>query len=366
MSRLRAPSNYDPSKEPHSVSLRVLRLSRPQVYERAPSPKSIPGDTLTTSCTSSVEDIPSQEAASLAGHATLLLPPAFGIAYVGETFSCTLCVNNELSPTDRSRVISSVRIAAEIQTPSQTIPLELTPPSPAISAITIEPAQSIQKIVRHDLKEEGNHVLAVTVTYSETILTGGDEVVDGGHAAGGRVRTFRKLYQFPARHCLNVRTKTAELAAATSLREAKRSAQGSSKRLRYALEAQLENVGDAPVVLEVSQLGQDPLHADMMDADASQKLAVLTKPGFRATSLNWDVPSPDRTVPAAPIVNPSDVLQTAFLLEREGSSKADQETNEASLANQGRILLGQLSIEWRTTMGERGSLSTGWLSAKRR
>jgi hypothetical protein len=81
------------------------------------------------------------------------------------------------------------------------------------------------------LKEEGNHVLAVTVTYTETAL-------GEGKAASGRVRTFRKLYQFVAQQLLSVRTKAGELTQR-------------SGPPKYLLEAQLENMGEAAVCLEV-------------------------------------------------------------------------------------------------------------------
>jgi len=92
------------------------------------------------------------------------------------------------------------------------------------------PGESLQKILRFELKEEGNHVLAVTVTYTETSLAG------EGKAASGKVRSFRKLYQFVAQQLLSVRTKAGEVG---------------SNAGKYLLEAQLENMGEGAVSLEV-------------------------------------------------------------------------------------------------------------------
>lgn len=169
----------------------------------------------------------------------LNLPEAFGSAYVGETFSCTLCANNELDPTDTTRAITGIKIQGDMQTPSMPTgsPLELAgpededPSSPASQA-SPGPGESLQKILRFELKEEGNHVLAVTVTYTETAL-GGE-----GKAASGKVRTFRKLYQFVAQQLLSVRTKAGELGEKAG-------------RERFLLEAQLENMGEAAVSFEV-------------------------------------------------------------------------------------------------------------------
>lgn len=125
-----------------------------------------------------------------------------------------------------------------MQTPSTPAgsPLELAGPEgedgDENEGVGIGPGDSMQKILRFELKEEGNHVLAVTVTYTETTLAG------EGKAASGRVRTFRKLYQFVAQQLLGVRTKVGEL-----------SADG-----KVLLEAQLENVGEAAVCFDVSLL----------------------------------------------------------------------------------------------------------------
>lgn len=175
----------------------------------------------------------------------LTLPPAFGSAYVGNTFSCTLCANNELDEAQGGeKRISNVRIEAEMKTPSSTVQLlpaavpEGSPAEPEAldaeaMAEDLQPLQSLQRVVNFHLKEEGSHVLAVSVTYSET------------GASSGRVRTFRKLYQFVAKGCLIVRTKTGRLNDVEI---------AGQLRKRWALEAQLENVGEETIVLSVSPL----------------------------------------------------------------------------------------------------------------
>jgi hypothetical protein len=166
----------------------------------------------------------------------LTLPESFQSAYVGEEFSCTVCANNELPPDDHGRSISAVRVEAEMQTPSKKddTPLEFADGTDVnTEGNPFLPGVSIQKIIRLNLNEPGQHVLAVTVTYTETHLT-----EDRG-AAGGRVRTFRKLYQFKATTLLGVKTKAGDVKARKNGVD------------RYALEAQLENLGDRTVTLEV-------------------------------------------------------------------------------------------------------------------
>ncbi|KAI1958612.1 hypothetical protein LOZ58_005018 [Ophidiomyces ophidiicola] len=267
-----------------------------------------------------------------------------------------------------------------MQTPSQIVPLELhhahdelqqqREAADARPGAGIARVDSIQRIVRFDLKEEGNHVLAVSISYTETLTTAaavaamttttGVDVPGSGsgvQASGGRARTFRKLYQFVAQPCLNVRTKATELAA-REVDNRSLGPYGKSKLQRFVLEAQLENVGD-----EIITLGAITLNA---------------KAPFGAQSLNWDVEpratgSSANNSSRAPTLSPRDVLQIAFLVEQEGGEAAGAEgsaaatTTTAAVAREGgRTTLGQLSLEWRSALGERGFLTTGNLMTKKR
>jgi len=267
------------------------------------------------------------------------LPPAFGSAYVGETFACSLCANNELSEEETSRVVTSVRILAEMQTPSQVVSLDLVPAEMSGRVVSLGKGQSYQKIVQFDLKEEGNHILAVSVSYTETVMA------EDSQAASGRVRTFRKLYQFIAQPCLSVRTKASEL---TPLEVDNKSLgpYGKTRLLRFALEAQLENVGDGPVIVEQTILNP--------------------KSPFKARSLNWDLQTPHSPRLQRPSLNPRDVLQVAFLVEQEPGQQDGLEALQKDLKRDGRATLGQLSIEWRSAMGDRGFLNTGNLLTRKR
>lgn len=137
-----------------------------------------------------------------------------------------------------------MRIVAEMQTPSSVTALELEPPNDSASTEGLKIGESLQKIVRFDLKEEGNHILAVSVSYTET------KIGSDSQAASGRVRTFRKLYQFVAQPCLSVRTKASELPP-LEVDNKSLGPYGKTRLLRFALEAQLENVGEGAVVVKV-------------------------------------------------------------------------------------------------------------------
>ncbi|KAF2013840.1 hypothetical protein BU24DRAFT_434745 [Aaosphaeria arxii CBS 175.79] len=333
MAHQRNQSTGEGLKTPHSVSLKVLRLSRPSLALQYPLPNAA---ALGISPKASLAYPSDNTDDNFIISPALNLPEAFGSAYVGETFACTLCANNEVDPTDTTRNISGVRIQGDMQTPSTPsgTALELSSADDEEEGLSPGPGDSLQKILRFELKEEGNHVLAVTVTYTETILAG------EGRASGGRVRTFRKLYQFVAQQLLSVRTKAGEI-----------SVKGGTPK--FLLEAQLENMGEAAVSFEAVKL--NPKHP------------------FKSTSLNWDMPSPGSPRPLNfPILNPRDVVQVAFLLEHKQQQQDGEETDDdqAPTAGKlppgdGRTVLGQLAIQWRSALGDRGSLSTGWLTSRR-
>lgn len=333
MARPRAASGADAPKEPHAVSLKVLRLSRPSLAQQSPLPSA--NTKISDKAALSFPSTASDDQFILTPNLTL--PPAFGSVYVGETFACTLSANNEISNDETDRIVTSVRIVAEMQTPSSVASLDLEPANDTAQAEGLATGESFQKIVRYDLKEEGNHILAVSVSYTET------KIDQDSQAASGRVRTFRKLYQFVAQPCLSVRTKASELPP-LEVDNKSLGPYGKTRLLRFALEAQLENVGDGAVVVKQTRLNP--------------------KPPFNAHSLNWD--AVDDSAMEPPTLNPRDVLQVAFLVEQEENRQEGLEALQKDLRKEGRATLGQLSIEWRGAMGDKGFLTTGNLMSRKR
>lgn len=177
----------------------------------------------------------------------------------------------------------------------------------------IQSGESLQRIVRFNLLEVGDHTLAVNLSYFES------------SKSSGKVRTFRKLYQFVVRPCLNVKTKISTVA---------------SDPESLVLEAQLNNLADEPIVLK--------------------KVTFNPKPAYQSTSLNWDMLQAKRQDVDNPILSPQDITQVAFLINDKDNSPDKESTKDS------RLILGSLSIEWRTAMGGSGFLTTGWLTNKKR
>ncbi|KAF2480083.1 hypothetical protein BDY17DRAFT_327066 [Neohortaea acidophila] len=305
----------------HAVSLKVLRLSRPQLAIQTPLPRTHFGHELDIPAVASLAHPSSGVDSDFPLTPLLTLPAAFGAAYVGQTFTCTLCANNELRDGD-NRSVSGVRIAAELQRPNSAAPLALQLESAGEDdgAVDVTPGGTLQKTLQHELKEEGQHVLAVSVTYTETLHG------EGGGDIGGRARTFRKLYQFVAQPLLTVRSKVTE-----------RKRSGGKGERQWVLEAQLENVGDASVVLE--------------------KVGLQERACIGSRRMNGE---------GRVVLKAQDIEQVMFLLSEKGEHMEEQkEAEEAEAAGPGRVSLAQIHVEWRSAMGERG-VTTGWLTSRAR
>lgn len=179
--------------------------------------------------------------------------------------------------------------------------------SPKSPGVTLKEAETLQRIVSFKLSEEGSHVLAVTVTYSETTST------------SGRVRTFRKLYQFVAKNAVVVRTKAGLLPSKAAGK-------------KWALEAQLQNEGEDSITL------------DSVGFDANE--------GVKSVGLNWEGGTGGN-----PVLAPGDVQQVCFLIAT--GLAGDEREGEAE-----KVPFGRLEVSWRGQMGNMGSLITGELSGK--
>lgn len=292
---------------------------------------------------------------------------------MGETFSCTLCANHETPPAPdpaagaqappqpQRKYIRDVRIEAEMKTPnsSAVTKLDLSPSNNNTTAddqakaagVDLEPGRTLQRIVNFDLKEEGNHVLGVTVSYYEATDT------------SGRTRTFRKLYQFICKPSLIVRTKASPLAPAVvpmspspsaggapptpppevaggdegpAGGEEKDAAAGGRKRRRWVLEAQLENCSEDTTELE--------------------RVVLQLEPGLSYRDCNWEAGGSPR-----PVLHPGEVEQVCFVIEEEEDAPGGGSAVEVQ---DGKILFGILGIGWRTEMGQRGYLATNKLGTR--
>lgn len=189
------------------------------------------------------------------------------------------------------------------------------------------PGNTLQGVVSFNLKEEGNHVLAVTVSYYEATET------------SGRTRTFRKLYQFICKSSLIVRTKMSPLPALVtgsnsgSSNASHSGKESSSAARRWVLEAQLENCSE--------------------DAMQLERVVMDCEGGLQYRDCNWGVSGSAR-----PVLLPGEVEQVCFIVNEAEDGEGLKATRD------GRLVFGVLGIGWRGEMGNRGFLSTGKLGTK--
>lgn len=112
----------------------------------------------------------------------MMLPAAFGAIQLGETFSSCLSVNSEASVD-----IEGATLRVEMQTATtKTVLAEFGGPDFSIAA-----GDTMERVVHHEIKELGQHVLACTVSYR---LPPGARP----HPAqdGHEIQSFRKFYKF--------------------------------------------------------------------------------------------------------------------------------------------------------------------------
>lgn len=115
----------------------------------------------------------------------LTLPAAFGAIQLGQTFSGCLSVNNEAA-----RDIQDVILKVEMQ--SSTAKVSLGEFGGA--NFTLSSNETLERIVHHEIKELGQHVLACTVSYR--LPPGARAPPSSGDSQDPSIQSFRKFYKF--------------------------------------------------------------------------------------------------------------------------------------------------------------------------
>lgn len=195
----------------HLVALKVMRLTKPALI----SPKivtcdfkDLPGNILNNFLKDDATSILQLETVT-AGQ-LLLLPQSFGNIYLGETFSCYVCVHNETS-----HPVQSVSIKADLQTSSQRIPLTTQQNQ---SPIMLDVDETLSDVIHHEVKDLGTHILVCEVTYMSNYNT---------------LSSFRKFFKFEVMKPLDVKTKFYN-----------------AESDDVFVEAQVQNITSGPIILE--------------------------------------------------------------------------------------------------------------------
>ncbi|XP_038048342.1 trafficking protein particle complex subunit 13-like isoform X2 [Patiria miniata] len=232
----------------------------------------------------------------------LMLPQNFGSIYLGETFSSYVSVHN-----DSSHVVKEIQLKTDLQTSSQRLTLSGSGTTPHSE---LSPAQCIDEVIHHEVKELGTHILVCAVSYT---------------TPSGENMYFRKFFKFQVLKPLDVKTKFYNAEDYVSD--------------EVYLEAQIQNITQSPMVME----------------------RVLLEPTAEYTVKELNVIEPDNkssetTFGSFSYLNPLDTRQYLYCLKAKPLPGSDKPAVIKGVSN-----IGKLDIVWKTSMGERGRLQTSQL-----
>ncbi|CAA7267990.1 unnamed protein product [Cyclocybe aegerita] len=317
----------------HLLSLKVMRVSRPELasawqpfYSSSPS----------FSAHSSASILSLQGNTPLPGHPKTLrdlthpselltLPSSFGSIQLGETFSSCLCVNNE---TQLEIEVAQVKV--EMQTVTTKVVLHEMDGTGA----SLDGGDTLERVVHHEIKELGQHVLACTVTYR---LPPNTRPVPGAAEDAGdpRLQTFRKFYKFAVTNPLSVKTKIHSPKSPSALLSP-------VDREKIFLEVHIQNLTQDAIRFERMRL-ECTENWEAIDAN------IISSGGFEKSIFS------DTTT----LMQPQDMRQYVYILTPKVIDLFPTTHPPGSI-----IPLGRLDISWRSSFGEPGRLLTSMLSRR--
>lgn len=195
----------------HLVALKVMRLTKPALVSPnivTCDSKDLPGNILNNYLKDDATAVSQME--TLAAGQFLLLPQSFGNIYLGETFSCYVCVHNETN-----QPVQSVSIITSLQTNSQRI--ELTAQE-GTTPTMLDVDETLSDVIHHEVKDLGTHILVCEVSYMSNYNT---------------LASFRKFFKFEVMKPLDVKTKFYNAESGD-----------------IYLEAQVHNITSGPIIFE--------------------------------------------------------------------------------------------------------------------
>ncbi|CAG8547820.1 6184_t:CDS:1 [Ambispora leptoticha] len=313
----------DQSREPHLLSLKVIRIPNPLVTPVDPRNNN---DRDSTTLTEATESEPGSAKDT-----------SFGKVYLGETFGSLIRVSNDSTVLTRE-----ISVKAEIQTSTQRFPLTDTSLEPLS---TLGPSKSTEHVIQHEIKELGVHLLVCSVTY----------LTDDGEK-----RNIRQIHRFQVMNPLAVKTKVNNMADG-----------------KVFLEVQVQNVADREMHLERMKFESGDVFGfkdlnyvvDDNGMEVMSKQLESTKKEIdnindkedtqnseRSLEENVEEEEPESIFGIQNYLNPQDIRQYLYML----TPKPGIEERLARTIN----VLGKLDIVWRSNSGETGRLQTSQLTRK--
>lgn len=273
-----------------------MRLTRPTLISPqivTSEQKDLPQNTFNQMLENDSSTVKDSE--TIAAGQFMLLPQSFGNIYLGETFSSYVCVYN-----CTTHPVTSVSVKADLQSNASRIslPIHANKEIP----VTLNPNDTLDDVIHHEVKEVGTHILVCEVHY----LT-----------PAGLNQSFRKFFKFQVVKPLDVKTKFYN-----------------AETDEIFLEAQIQNITAGPICLEKVELESSELYS--------------------VNSLNL-LPNGESVFTAKNMLQPQNSCQFLYCVKPIPSIANDPKA--LKLANN----IGKLDIVWRSNLGERGRLQTSQL-----
>lgn len=295
----------------HPVALKVMRLTRPALVSAqviTSEAKDLPGPLINNYLKEDPLSVRGLETVT-AGH-FMLLPQSFGSIYLGETFSCYICVHNE-----SDKPVKNVAVKADLQTSCQRIPL--TGDRDAPPREELKPDDTVNDVIHHEVKDLGTHILVCEVTYTSALET---------------PASFRKFFKFQVVKPLDVKTKFYNANSG-----------------EVFLEAQVQNVTGGPICLERVALECSPTFdlcsLNTVDSDKSVFGSMnLLRPGAACQYLYRLIPKGPVMLPVATDIGKLDIVWRSNLGER-GRLQTSQLQREAPNYGDVRLMFTSLPCE---------------------
>eukprot|EP00045_Choanoeca_perplexa_P013678 m.155664 g.155664 ORF g.155664 m.155664 type:complete len:408 (-) comp16423_c0_seq1:2383-3606(-) len=290
----------EPNREGHLLTLKVMRLSQPQLVRSNPISYE-PTDTL-----HDVLPALDPSASDLSLTELYKLPNSIGDTYMGQAFACFVSVHN-----DSNDIVTNVICKVELQSGSKRTTL-----SSDNTTLKLSPDQSVDQIVRHELSDIDTHVLVCSVMYTT------DE---------GERKSIRKFFKFKVLKPVDIRPHCYTVKDCVFL------------------EAVIENLTDSPITIQSVRL--DPAESfDVMDCN-------VTPPRLCAAE---DIPDPKHksTSVFGNVSQLNSKSKRHYLYKLLPKPELDRMTARTTVA------IGKIDVVWRSQLGGRGHIQTSQVLRK--
>lgn len=304
------------------LSLRVMRLARPKLNENVTVPID-PCDDISNELHKSLKEITGEDNLELPIGSYLLVPQTFDSIYLGETFTCYVCISND-------SVQTCVEVSSKVQLQTKTQKILLNSKLNDLNA-ELPSKKQIGQVISYEVKETGQHILVCEVNYK---------------TQNGERMYFRKHFKYLVNKPIDVKTRFYN-------------AEDNLNNDVY-LEAQVQNTCCNPIVLEKVVL-------DPSEFYQSCEIKSTTKPLSNISAISPDTFNNFNisTVECSSKAKGKNTNDNIFLLPREIRQylyRLTPKMHKHSMHQyRGVTTIGKLDMAWRSQMGERGRLQTSQL-----